>query len=91
MITDAAPGFRRSATSKLIVPAELSREREVWTYDEWKVVDRATKLLESRGLHLFLGCTDPRCRNAPVERLRRDDGGMTLRCAHKERNAYRTL
>lgn len=78
------PAFREHA-SGLIVPAELSREREVWTREEWRAIDKATKFLESKGVTVFLGCSDERCRKAPIERIRRLDGGLTLRCSHRDR------
>ena len=84
----AAPkdGAFRETPSGLIVPSELSREREVWTWDEWRTLEKATKLLESRGLRLFLRCDHSRkCMAHPIERLRNPDGGLTLRCAHKDR------
>lgn len=70
-------GFRESATG-LIVPEAHSRKRELWTRDEWKTIDRATKLLEARGVSVFFGC--PHCPGAPMERIRRNDGGLTLQC-----------
>lgn len=85
MASAAAPTGFRAHASGLMVPDELSREREVWSKDEWNVLERATKLLASRGMTVFFGCSDPRCRQAPIERLRRTDGGITLRCAHKDR------
>ncbi len=78
-------GFRRSTSSGLIVPEELSRAREVWTRDEWKLFERFTKLAESRGLRLFLGCREESCRKAPIERIRQKDGSILLRCEHKDR------
>lgn len=83
-----AGGFARHG-SGLFVPEELKREREVWLYEEWRILERATKLLESRSLKLFLGCTDDRCQQAPIERIRNLDGGITLRCAHKDRVVVR--
>ena len=71
--------------SGLLVPEELKRERESWTYQDWKVLERATRLLSSRGLNLWLGCLDERCQSTPLERIRNLDGGVTLRCAHKDR------
>jgi hypothetical protein len=78
------PGFREHA-SGLLVPEEQARAREVWGHDEWKLLERVTKLLTARGVELFMGCTEPGCKKAPLERVRRPDGGLTLRCAHKDR------
>lgn len=79
-----APGFAQHA-SGLYVPEEHKREREVWTYDEWRALERATKLLDARGVTLYLACPEEACKGAPIERRRNLDGGITLRCAHKDR------
>jgi hypothetical protein len=84
-------GFRATA-SGLIVPEELSRTREVWTFDEWRQIERTTKLLESRGMEFFLRCGPCTARAArrgqappKLERIRRADGALTLRCDCTER------
>lgn len=78
------PAFREHA-SGLLVPAEQSRQREVWSYKEWQAIERATKFLESHGIQIYLRCNEPACQKTPMKRLRRRDGGITLRCAHKDR------
>ena len=85
-----ATGVRQSA-SGLWVPEELSREREVWTRDEARLLERATKLLESRGVALYLRCTHPDCATVPIERLRAADGGLLLRCGHRDRHLSKSL
>lgn len=84
-------GFREHA-SGLIVPDEVSRTREVWTFEEWRVIERATQLLNSRGLDFFLRCGPCTARAAAahtpppiLERRRRADGALTLRCDCTER------
>lgn len=82
-VTSRQPhGFKPHA-SGLLVPEPISREREVWTRDEYKTINRALKLLASRKVEVFLGC--PQCKAAPIEKIKRNDGGLTLRCAHKDR------
>lgn len=81
---DAPAGFRR-AGSGLIVPEDVSRTREVWTYDEWRTLEKATKLLSGRGVQLLMRCAQPDCQKSPMERRRRPDGGITLRCSHADR------
>lgn len=71
--------------SGLLVPDEISREREVWTKDEARLIERATKLLESRDIQVFFGCPHPRCQDAPIRRYLKTDGAMSLRCGHKDR------
>lgn len=82
-------GFAPHAASGLLVPGELQREREVWTREDWTILERATKLLSSRGLELYLGCPQDTCREKPLERMRNLDGGITLRCEHKDRVVVR--
>lgn len=86
----AETAFREHA-SGLIVPAELSREREVWTWAEWMTLEKAAKLLTSRGIRMFLGCRDPRCQKTPMTRLRRPDGGITMQCEHKDRMIFKKV
>ena len=78
-------GYREHA-SGLLVPAELSRVREVWTKDEWRLINRAFKLLESRKVAIFLGCSETAaCKAAPIESIRQGGSTYLLRCAHKDR------
>lgn len=81
-------GFRTSA-SGLLVPDAL--EREVWTRDEARLLERATKLIESRGLELLLRCSHPDCARVMIQRDRAADGGLTLTCAHKARHLSKSL
>lgn len=85
-----ADGFATHA-SGLLVPEEFKREREVWTRDEGRLLDRFIKLAEARGLAVFLGCPESGCEKTPVERIRNLDGGITLRCQHKDRVFQRTF
>lgn len=83
---DAVPvGFHRSSATGLLLPDDIAREREVWTRDEARLLERATRLLEARGLALYLRCAYPDCVQTPIERFRHGDGGLVLRCAHKDR------
>jgi hypothetical protein len=84
-------GFREHA-SGLIVPAEHSREREVWTREEWRLIDRATKFLEGKGLKVYLRCEhSPACKKEPMDRIRQADGGVSLQCSHKDRIVLRAI
>lgn len=91
MSVEVVEGNLRRHASGLYVPEEMAREREVWTREDWRVLEKATALLQARGLELFLGCTDHRCKAQPVARIRRNDGGITLQCAHKAREVYKSL
>lgn len=80
----AEPAFREHA-SGLLVPADVSRKREVWTSDEWRLLNRLTRLMESRGMQLLMRCTHPDCKKAPIESIRQADGSNVLRCEHADR------
>lgn len=84
-------GYRRTSAAGLIVPADAVLEREVWTRDEARLLERATKLLEARGVALYLRCTHDDCADAPIARERAADGGLHLRCAHKDRVLSKSL
>ena len=78
------PAFREHA-SGLLVPAELSRARTVRTHDEARLLARTVKLLASMGIEVFYGCQHADCRKAgPMQLVWRNDGGLTLRCAHRD-------
>jgi hypothetical protein len=81
-------GFRENLAG-LIVPEAVSRRREVWTYAEWRTLERATTLLTSRKVKLLLACHAPHC--APIERIRNADGGLTLRCGCTDRVIMRRV
>ena len=83
-------GFARHA-SGLLVPADQQRIREIWTHAEWKHLDRAVSMLAKKNVDLFFGCPEPYCRDQPIERLRNADGGLTLRCRHKDRIVLRGI
>ena len=84
-------GFREAPASGLIVPEAHSREREVWTRDEWKLMERMSKLLRSRHITVFLRCDEPGCLKEPMVLVRRATGGISLQCTHKTREFRRDL
>ena len=80
------PGFRRaSAASGLLVPEETPRQREVWTKDEGRLLDRAIALVQSRGMQFMLRCGDEQCKGSKIERIKGDGRDYLLRCPHKDR------
>lgn len=81
-----AHGFREHA-SGLLVPEDISRQREVWTKDERKLLDRATELLRSRAIALQLRCLHPDCQgpDGKMQFSRDNAGDAILRCGHKDR------
>lgn len=90
MLTDSPPAsapdpaFRRH-DSGLFVPADISREREVWTKADSKILDRALALLQSRHLTVLMRCDEPKCRGSKLERIKGVGTEYTLRCPHKDR------
>lgn len=83
---NAEPTGYAPHASGLLVPTEISRQREVWTQGDSKAVTRALKLLQDREIAVFLACPYQECRDKPLERVRNADGTLTLRCAHKDRH-----
>ena len=75
--------------SGLFVPEEHKRVREVWTREEWQALERATTLLSTKGLMVYIRCPERTCEDAPLERMRNLDGGITLRCNHRDRVVVR--
>lgn len=75
-------GFHPSA-SGLLIPDSVERPRQVWTNDERRILDRATRLANSRGLALQLACVDCGIKH-PLERVPTAHG-FTLRCNHLDR------
>ena len=84
--TDTPQGFRQSGTG-LIVPETLARAREVWPRDEWKLLDRAAKMLAHHQVKFTLRCANPEC-DGTLSRI--DDPELTLRCQCMDRILTRT-
>ncbi len=78
-------GALRQTASGLYVPEAQSRVRQVWTKDEARLLERATKLCEGHGVRVYLGCTTPGCQASPIARVRLADGGISLQCDHADR------
>lgn len=83
-MTPTPHGFRENAAG-LLVPQELSRERQILTWQEWRDLEKVTKSLEARGIVLQMRCADPRCQREPITRVRTLEGGISFRCAHADR------
>lgn len=73
----------RSTESGLLVPSESSRTREVWTRDEWALMNRVGKLLKARELAFNLACLNPGC-EGPMQMVVHPTG-HSLRCGCKDR------
>lgn len=78
-------GFRHAVNSGLIVPEELSREKTTFTWQQWRDLEKVTKMLEGSGLTLQFKCNDPRCQREPIRRVRTPEGGISFQCEHMDR------
>lgn len=76
------PGYQRSK-SGLILPEEISRRQAV-PREKWKHLERAVKMVRELGVRMLLECENDECKGRPLERVRRIDGGITLRCKHRD-------
>lgn len=85
-----AQAFRQSVDSGLLLPPELSRVRHVLTRDQWRLLERCTKMLhdikrsDGYGVQLQLQCERKECHAAPLEGQRLQDGSFQLRCEHRD-------
>lgn len=81
-------GFAQSAGG-LIIPrgdaADTPLETEQWTEAEAKILQRAARVLDRRGLLFILGCRDNRCAENPGIETAVIPGGQALVCQHKKR------
>jgi len=82
---ERAPSGFRAHKSGLLVPEEHSRARQAWTKDEGRLLERATKLLASRGVRVYFGCVAKGCQSSPMMRTRLANGDFTLQCACTDR------
>jgi hypothetical protein len=90
MLTSEAPRGYRKAPGKLVyVPQYLERQREIWTHDEWRLIDRAAKLLKSRSINMALSCGHESCAGK-IEQVA-GTAMPTLQCDCRTRIFERTL
>lgn len=80
---DPTPAGFREANSGLIVPVDLSRDRETWTEEEARILYKATAIVNARGWYLAFGCPHERCKAQPIVEHQAIAGGMELTCQHK--------
>lgn len=78
-------GFRQAVRTGLYLPTEVSRDKDTWLRDEWRLLDRATKMLKSKGITVLLKCDNPACKEQPITGERMADGSFVLTCAHAKR------
>jgi hypothetical protein len=87
----APRGYRPSTGSGLLVPDAVSRIREVWTSDEWRLIDRAMRLLHSRSVKVTLTCKSDTCDDRAIQGTTEVSGDMRLRCGCKDRIVTRAF
>lgn len=89
---DAPSGFRPSSElPSLLVPDDVSRTRQVWTRDEWKVIDRAIGLLKARRIRTEMFCEEDHCHGRTIEAARLSGRAIRLRCDCTDRMFTRDL
>jgi hypothetical protein len=81
--THPLPDGFRETNAGLIVPADLSRERETWTEEEARILYKATAIVNAHGWYLAFGCPHERCKAQPIVGHAAVAGGMELQCQHK--------
>lgn len=65
-----------------------TRRRETWPRDDYRRVDRASKLLKSRNVKMSISCANPVCPEPSIALVKSTDathGGFVLRCGCTER------
>lgn len=91
LVKDDPVGYNPSASgSGLLLPSDLSRERETWTRDERRLIERVLKLMRSRKLAVVLKCNDERCKGAEIV-PEMTPGGFTWTCPHAVRHFHRQV
>lgn len=93
MIDTRTPSSFKQRESGLYVPDALSRDRQVFTRDELRLIDRALALLGKASLKLQMACEHPRCADSrgKVERKQLADGSVVLQCDHLDRTFMRAF
>lgn len=79
-----APAGYAPHTSGLLVPEAVARTRVVWTRDEWKLIDRAAKVLRERGVATLMRCNEPGCPQRVLEAVQLP-GVLVLQCGCTDR------
>lgn len=78
-------GFVQDRTGLIVPEDSATRERQVWTRAEWKLLERVTVLLGAHKLDLAMQCRNEGCKGKPLEPMRLADGGFRLRCSCTDR------
>lgn len=81
----SSPNGYHENGSGLLVPTEAVRVREVWTDDEFRLLNRVGKLLRARGMTFSLSCLSAECQHDQMSIQPRPGGGSILRCKCKDR------
>lgn len=83
--------FKVRPDSGLLVPEEQVRNRQVWTRDEWKQMNRASGILNGHGVAVLMRCSRPDCPDSMLRPERLADGSSVLRCGCTDRVLSRSL
>lgn len=70
-----------------------SRDREVWTYEEKRLLDRASRVIVAHGDRMQIVCGHPLCPDRRIQLMQDDTNpaGRILRCGHLDRHFARKL
>lgn len=77
------PAFQEH-TSGLLVPKEVVRKRQVFTKEEWRLLDRVSKLFHTKGVALLMECDNPAC-TKKIQQVATPGAGLILRCQCTDR------
>lgn len=90
--TQTPHGYRRADRhAGLLVPSRLARDRDVWPWDEKRVLDRAAALCKAHGVAMILRCGRPECSEPDLAGEARPGGSFALTCGCTERVFERGL
>lgn len=85
MVSDVPHGFSPH-TSGLLVPEHAARTRQVWTKDDAKILTRAAKLLNARGVSHQMRCANTSCPDPQLTEVRLAGRDVVLRCGCTDRH-----
>ena len=71
-----------------MIPIISTRDREVWTNDSKKLLDRLARMLNSAEVTLLLRCANELCPDRQITMVRdhTDPNGRIFRCGCKDRH-----
>lgn len=80
---NSEPAFQEHV-SGLLVPKAHVRIRQVFTKEEWRLLDKVSRLFKSRGVALLMECEQPAC-SKEIQQVQIPGAGLMLRCQCTDR------